>query len=81
MKTLQLIWSGGVWGGGGGGSRCFRKNTKIRVYDKKIRTFSFFHFTLCIILFKSFFLSFFLYVLTSVEDIRRGSVYKSAKGG
>ena len=28
----------------------------------------------------SFFLSFFLYVLTSMEDIRRGSVYKW-KGG
>ena len=30
--------------------------------------------------FLSFFLSFFLYVLTSVEDIRRASVYK-CKGG
>ena len=28
----------------------------------------------------SIFLSFFLYVLTSVEDIRRGSVYKCKRG-
>ena len=30
---------------------------------------------------QSFLLSFFLYVLTSMEDIRRGSVYKCKAGG